>query len=596
VTQTSPTAPAVIHRGLPRTLAVLATYLRPQIGRVGLLTLALLTTTGLQLLAPQILRRFIDAVTAKGGAPPLAWLWLLAGLFLAVLLAGQTARVAANWLSDQVGWAATNRLRHDLADHCLRLDLSFHHARTPGEMIERLDGDVTALAGFFSEFVIQILGGALLIAGVIALLFVQDWRVGAAMGVLGAAAVIALHASRNLSVASVALERQSRSDLAGFLEERVGGLDDIRANRGGAHVMRRLSAITADLNARSLRAGQVGRAVWVLTAAIFALASLTALGVGVYLFQRGQASVGEVYLFVQYAAMMREPLNQIGSQLQDVQRARASLVRIGELIAIRPAIIGGSGVDWTAGPPAVKFSDVGFGYAPGRLVLSRVSLTLEAGQVLGVLGRTGAGKTTLIRLLCRLHDPGKGAIALDGHDIRGATLGQLRRRIGVVTQDVQVFSASVRDNACLFDSSVADARIIEVLDDLGLGPWLARLPAGLDTALVGAAGLSAGEAQLLAFARVFLRDPGLVVLDEASSRLDPAADRLIERAVDKLLQGRGRTAIIIAHKLTTVGRADRILILEDGAVVEAGERAALARDPASRLSRLLSTATQGTLA
>ena len=595
MTQTSPTAPGVIHRGFPRTLAVLATYLRQQIGRVALLALSLLATTGLQLLAPQILRRFIDAVTAKGAAPPLAWLWLLAGLFLAVLLVGQVARVGATWLSEQVGWAATNRLRHDLADHCLRLDLAFHHARTPGEMIERLDGDVTALAGFFSEFVIQILGGALLIAGIVALLFVQDWRIGAAMGVLAAAAVIVLRASRDLSVASVALERQSRSDLAGFLEERVGGLDDIRANRGGAHVMRRLSAITADLNARSLRAGQVGRAVWVLTAAIFALASLTALSVGVYLFQHGQASVGEVYLFVQYAAMMRDPLNQIGSQLQDVQRARASLYRVGELLAALPTIRGGPGVEWTTGPPALSFRELEFAYVQGRPVLSGVSFTLESGRVLGVLGRTGAGKTTLIRLLCRLHDPTSGAIELDGQDIRGATMGQVRRRIGVVTQDVQVFSASVRDNASLFDLSVADARIIEVLDDLGLGPWLARMPAGLDTVLAGASGLSAGEAQLLAFARVFLRNPDIVVLDEASSRLDPAADRLIERAVDKLLHGRGRTAIVIAHKLETVRRADRILILEDGAVVETGERAALARDPASRLSQLLASASEGTL-
>jgi ATP-binding cassette, subfamily B, bacterial len=594
VTQTSPAALGA-QPGPSRTVAALATYLRPQVGRVALLALALLATTGLQLLAPQILRRFIDAVTAKGGAPPLVWLWLLAGLFLAALLGGQTARAAATWLSEQVGWAATNRLRRDLADHCLRLDISFHHARTPGEMIERLDGDVTALAGFFSEFVIQILGGAMLITGIVALLFAQDWRVGAAMGVLAVAAVMALHASRNLSVASVALERQSRSDLAGFLEEHVGGLDDIRANRGGAHVMCRLGEITADLNARSLSAGQVGRAVWVLTAAIFALASLTALSVGVYLFQRGQASVGEVYLFVQYAAMMRDPLNQIGSQLQDVQRARASLGRVGDLLAVRPTIVDGAGVEWIPGPPTLNLGDVEFAYGPGRPVLSGVSLSLEPGQVLGVLGRTGAGKTTLIRLLCRLHDPSGGVIELDGHDIRGATLGQLRRRIGVVTQDVQVFSASVRDNARLFDRSVADARIIKVLEDLGLGPWLARLPAGLDTVLAGASGLSAGEAQLLAFARVFLREPDLVVLDEASSRLDPAADRLIERAVDKLLQGGRRTAIIIAHKLRTVSRADRILILEDGAVVETGERAALARDPASRFSQLLSTARDGTL-
>ncbi len=575
---------------------MLAAYLRPQIGRVLLLAAVLLGGIGLQLLGPQILRRFIDSVTAHGAPPPLASLWGLAGLFLAATAAAQVARAGAAWLSDRVGWAATNRLRHDLADHVLRLDLAFHNARTPGELIERLDGDVTALAGFFSEFVIQMVGGALLIAAIIGLLFAQDWRIGAALGALALAAVLVLRATRNLSVADVALERQSRSDLAGFLEERVGGLDDIRANGGGGHVMRGLDAITAVLNARSVRAGQVGRAVWVLTAAIFVISALTALSLGIFLFQRGQVSLGAVYLFVQYAAMMRDPLNQIGSQLQDVQRAAASLQRVGALLTITPAVLDGVGVNWPTGAPQLSYEAVDFAYGEGPPVLSQISFELQPGQVLGLLGRTGGGKTSLIRLLCRLHDPSGGAIRLDGHDIREAGLDQLRRRIGVVTQDVQVFSASVRDNASLFDESVADARIVEVLVDLGLGPWLARQLGGLDAMLAGASGLSAGEAQLLAFARIFLKDPGLVVLDEASSRLDPVADRLVEQAMDKLLKGPApRSAIIIAHRLDTIRRADRVLILEAGRMVEAGDRAALAANPASRLARLMATASEGAL-
>lgn len=576
------------------TLGMLATYLRLQIGRVLLLAVVLLGGIGLQLLGPQILRRFIDSVTAHGAAPPLASLWVLAGLFLAAAAAAQVARVAASWLSEQVGWAATNRLRHDLADHTLHLDLAFHNARTPGELIERLDGDVTALAGFFSEFVIQILGGALLIAGIVALLFAQDWRIGAALGALALAAVLVLRVTRNLSVADVALERQSRSDLTGFLEERVGGLDDIRANGGGGHVMRGLGAITQVLNARSVRAGQVGRAVWVLTAAIFVTSALTALSLGVFLFQRGQVSLGAVYLFVQYTAMMRDPLNQIGTQLQDVQRAAASLQRVGALLATRPAVRGGAGVVWPAGAPKLSYEAVDFAYGAGPQVLNGISFELEPGQVLGLLGRTGGGKTSLIRLLCRLHDPSGGAIRLDGRDIREAGLDQLRRRIGVVGQDVQVFTASVRDNVSLFDGSVADARIVEVLGDIGLGPWLARQPRVLDTIVAGVAGLSAGEGQLLAFARIFLKDPGLVVLDEASSRLDPAADRLVERAMDRLLKS--RSAIIIAHRLETIRRADRVLILEAGRVVEQGDRAALAADPASRLARLMAAAGDGALA
>ena len=178
-------------------------------------------------------------------------------------------------------------------------------------------------------------------------------------------------------------------------------------------------------------------------------------------------------------------------------------------------------------------------------------------------------------------------------DIRQARLAELRGRIGLVTQEVQLFDASIRDNATLFDPSIEDARIIEVLTDLGLGDWLSRQADGLGTVLRAGGGLSAGEAQLLAFARVFLKDPGLVVLDEASSRLDPATDQMIERALDQLLgadgSGRRRTAIIIAHKLSTVQRADRIAILDQGRLVETGLRTELEADPKSAYARLLRT-------
>jgi ATP-binding cassette subfamily B protein len=172
-------------------------------------------------------------------------------------------------------------------------------------------------------------------------------------------------------------------------------------------------------------------------------------------------------------------------------------------------------------------------------------------------------------------------------------LSELRGRIGLVTQEVQLFDASIRDNASLFDPAIDDARIIDVLTDLGLGDWLSRQPQGLGTVLRAGGGLSAGEAQLLAFARVFLKDPGLVVLDEASSRLDPATDQMIERALDRLLgadgTGRRRTAIIIAHKLSTVQRADRIAILDQGRLVETGRRTELEADPESAYARLLRT-------
>jgi ATP-binding cassette subfamily B protein len=227
-----------------------------------------------------------------------------------------------------------------------------------------------------------------------------------------------------------------------------------------------------------------------------------------------------------------------------------------------------------------------FVFRPSSSVLDDISFTLAPGQVLGLLGRTGSGKTTLTRLLFRLYDLSEGAIRLGGVDLRAARLGELRTRVGIVTQDVQLFQASIRDNLTLFDRSVTDDRILSMLDQLGLSRWLTALKQGLDTELgPGGGGLSAGEAQLLAFARVFLQDPGLVILDEASSRLDPATERLIERAVDRLLAG--RTGIVIAHRLATVQRADEIMILERGQIVEHGPRELLANAPASRFATLL---------
>jgi ATP-binding cassette subfamily B protein len=569
---------------------LLAAYLAPQAGRVAILGALLFAGVGLQLVGPLVLRGFIDNAAPGPDAQPLAILWSLGAIYIAAAVLTQAAQVGAAWFSEQVGWTATNRLRRDLAGHCLRLDLTFHNARSPGELIERIDGDVTALAGFFSQFVLQILGSAVLLAGILALIAVHDLRIGAAMAVFAVAAGWLMSRTTQIGAPRWAAERQARSEMAGFLEERLGGLDDIRANAGGEHVMRRHAAMSAVLGRAGRRAGRMGLAVNASINGLYTVGLAISLVGGVILFHRHEVSLGTVYLFVQYTNMMANPLAQIGMQLQQFQAAGAGLSRVRELRATPTKIVDGSGLAWRQPPPAIEFRHVTFAYEGRGHVLNDVCFSLPPGQTLGLLGRTGAGKTTLIRLLFRLYDPGEGAVLLDGQDIRRATLGQLRARIGMVTQEVQLFDASVRDNVTLFDPTVSDARIVEVLEDIGLGPWLRRLPAGLASGLA-AGGLSAGEAQLLAFARVFLRDPAVVVLDEASSRLDPATDRLIERAMDKLLRpdpgGRTRTAVIIAHKLATVRRADKILVLDHGRIVEFGDRAALAVNPLSHFSNLL---------
>jgi ATP-binding cassette, subfamily B, bacterial len=568
---------------------LLATYLKPQRLKVVMLAVLLLSSIGLQLLNPQILRSFIDTATGAGsGAASLQRLLLLAGLFIVVALVSQAVSVTATYVSEQVGWTATNLLRSDLARHCLRLDMRFHQTRTPGELIERIDGDVTALSMFFSQLVINILGSGLLLVGVLLVLFLEDPRIGAALTLFALFALLLLARSRNFAVASLAGERQAAAALFGFLEERIAGLDDLRANGAGGYVMRRLYQVLRDSVQMGRRAALESSMVWLLTMGLFALGYALALGMGAYLYNAGTISIGTVYLFFQYTEMLRRPLEQISEQLKEFQRATASIGRVQELLGVRSTIADGPGAAFPPGPLGVEFERVTFAYGDDQPVLKQISFTLPPGKVLGLLGRTGSGKTTLTRLLFRLYDMSEGTIRLGGVELHSARLHDLRQRIGIVTQDVQLFQASVRDNLTLFDPAISDERIMQALTDLELLPWLRSLPEGLDTELAaGSSSLSAGEAQLLAFARVFLKDPGLVILDEASSRLDPATEARIERAVDKLLHN--RTGIIIAHRLATVQRADEILLLERGEIVEEGPRARLADNPESRFAQLLQT-------
>ncbi len=221
-------------------------------------------------------------------------------------------------------------------------------------------------------------------------------------------------------------------------------------------------------------------------------------------------------------------------------------------------------------------------------VLQNISFYLPPGQILGLLGRTGSGKTTLARLLLRLYDPQSGSVRLGGVTTDSTKLSDLPSRVALVTQDVQLFQTTIRNNLTFFNRQISDEQLQDTLEMLGISEWLRLLPNGLNTQLGSdSGGVSAGEAQLLAFVRVFLKNPGLVILDEASSRLDPTTEKLIERAVDRLLHG--RTGIIIAHRLKTVQRADQILILEKGQIVEYGDRENLANDPNSRFASLLKT-------
>ncbi|HEX3723971.1 MAG TPA: ABC transporter ATP-binding protein [Nitrolancea sp.] len=573
---------------LRRYWRLLAHYLRPEWPRMAALLLVLGGSIAAQVLAPLVASRFIDQATA---GRPLRELIFLSLLAMGIGLFGQLLAVIETYVAENVSWAATNEMRADLLSHLLRLDASFHNAHTPGELIERVDGDVATLARFFSRFVVYVLGNGLLMLGVLALLFDVDWRIGLGLSVFVAFAFGVMLWIRAKATPLWTAERQTTADFYGFLGEYLAGLEDVRSSGAGAFVLRRCAEVMRSWLAVTQKAGMKGYQLIASSQGLFGIGIAVAFALSAMLFREGTLTIGTVYLIFQYTEVLRQPTEQIRNEVQDLQQADASIGRIEALLATAPRLADGTGGTLPEGRLPLELDGVSFGYAEESPVLRDISVCLEPGRVLGIVGRTGSGKTTLTRLIPRFYDPTSGVVRLGGIDLRTVPLADLRARIGLVSQEVHLFNASVRDNLTLFDDDVPEDRINDVLETLGLSDWLGELPRGLDTRLgPDGSGLSAGQAQLVACARIFLRDPDVVILDEASSRLDPATERLVHTALGRLLDS--RTGIIVAHRLSTMAYADDILVLEDGQMREYGPRLALAADPTSRFAGLLRVAAE----
>lgn len=571
----------------------LQTYLAPQRTRMVVLATLMLIDLALQLGLPRVVQTFIDSATSGGELRTLLWIGVA---YLVVAIGQNWTLVGWQYVAQNVGLIATNRIRADLTLHCLQLDMGFHNKRTPGEMIERVDGDVAKLQNFLSEFIVQVILNGLLLLAVVVLLFLLDWRVGLPSAVSVVVAVVCARVLTGpLTIYSVR-ERQASAELFGLLEERLSGTEDIRANGAVAYALRRHLERSRVLFRTSVMRALIGVISWRSLNTAITIGGILSLTIGAFLALEGTLTVGEVYLIFAYTTMLNEPVEELMRQLDDLQQAMASIERVQQLFATEPQVVDAKqGALLPDGPLSVELQAVSFAYPDDELVLREVSVLLPAGTVLGVLGRTGSGKTTLTRLLLRLYDPTVGTVQLGSVDLRRVPNADLRARVAIVTQDIQLFSATVRDNLTFFDATISDVHVLAALDALGMGEWVRALPNGLDTLLAsGGTGLSAGQAQLLAFARAFLRDPGLIILDEASSRLDPATERQLEQALGRLLHG--RTAIIIAHRLATLEHVDQILILEDGRVHEHGLRAQLVRAPDSRFAQLLRVGIEDVLA
>src|SRR5215216_2461483 len=338
---------------------LLRNYLAPQWRQALLLLALMLAGVALDLANPQLIRSFIDSALA--GAP-LDALLAVGAVFLAVALLAQLALVAEQYLAGNVAWRATNRLRADLTLHCLTLDLSYHGAHPPGELVERVDGDVAKLSEFFSQFLVRLVGNMLLLIGILLLSFGIEWRVGLALTIFALLALIVLVSLRQIGARDWEAQSRASAGLFGFLEEYLSGTEDLRANGATAFALRRLAEQQRALLRTTQRALLLGSAPWSATTILLSVGTAIGLLLGAYLYRSGTLTIGSVYLIFAYTELLRRPLEEIGRQVQQLQQASASVARIGELLAVRSRIADGAGRPIDAGALPIAFEGVSFGY------------------------------------------------------------------------------------------------------------------------------------------------------------------------------------------------------------------------------------------
>ncbi|OPJ55672.1 ABC transporter ATP-binding protein [Clostridium oryzae] len=570
---------------------LLSKYLKHSKLQILLLSIVMIVSITIQLINPQIVSYFIDGITAK---KPINALIIAAIIFISAAFMQQLLAVISTYLSQNIGWSATNRLRLDLVKHCLGLDMAFFKEHQAGEIVERIDGDVTALFKFFSELLIKFGNNALLVIGIIVLLMIKNVMIGAAVTIFLVLSLFAIWKVQQGAVKNFKENREITAKFYGFLGEHIASTEDIKSSGAVKYVMNRFFSVLQKWLPISLKANLSGYKIWMTLEGVFGIGNAMIFALGGYLWYKGNVTIGTVYLMINYIQLLEKPLTQLREQLQEMQKASASIVRINELFNIKSQLEHGEKISVNENKLFLNIDNVCFEYEEDSPVLKNISFKLPYGRILGVLGCTGSGKTTLARLIVRFYDAKTGKISINNTLLKDIEPEDLRKNIAYVTQDVQLFNASVRDNITFFNKKINDDKIIGTIYDMGLGNWYEKLGDGLNTVISPGGGMSSGEAQLLALIRVFLRNPKLIILDEASSRLDPATEKLVDAALEKLIEG--RSCIIIAHRLGTVEKADDILILDKGSVLEYGTRKDLIRNKNSRLNELLNYGIEEALA
>ena len=527
-------------------------------------------------LQPVLLGQAVSVLRGEPSLPFLSGLSLsesirvIIGLYFVSVLLRLGLQGVQTFSIQAVGQRLTARIRDDLFEHALSLSLRFHDRMPVGKLLTRLTSDVDALAEVFGSGAVGVLNDLVSLLVLASTMLFIEWRLG----------LLLLFTQVPVTLAVLWLQRRYRKANYRVREELSQLNADFQENLQGLEVVQMYGRETVN-SARFLRTGMHYRSAvngtiffdssisafleWVALAAIALVLALGGLMV-----TNGAMGLGTLTTFILASQRLFDPLRQLAERFTQIQGGLTAVERIGELMEepleiaeaknVLPHVSGGGG--------EVVFENVSFAYRPDDPILRNLSFRIAPGEHVALVGPTGSGKSTIIRLLCRLYEPQQGRILLDGRDIRTIPMADLRRELGVVLQDTFLFSGNVADNLRL-NASVSDRELAQVCAELGLNELLAKLPNGLETELRERGGnLSSGERQLLAVARVAIRKPTVLVMDEATAFMDPSTEATLQADLDRLLQK--RTAIVIAHRLATVEASDRILVLRRGELIEQG--------------------------
>jgi ATP-binding cassette, subfamily B, bacterial len=556
--------------------------LRPywKIGVVALVAM-LLESAG-DLLEPWPLKVVLDYVI--GSKTPPAWLavWTIdlpsrlsllnaaTAAVLGIAAVGAVSTYAEKYASATIGKRVGYDLRHGLYHHVQRLSLSFYDSRQTGDLLVRLTADIDAIEDFITSAVLGMVVNVVTLVGMLAIMLYLDWRFSLiGLAIAPVLFVLVYRFMRRIKAASREV-RSKASELASVVQESLSSARIVKAFsreefEEGRLDRQSLASVDAALRARSVKAWLVP-----LVDLVIAAGTCLALYIGVHFVLSGRITPGALVVYILYLSKMYKPIKDLSKTADTVSKATVAFERIGELLSIDHQVTDLPGATQAARFGGhIVFDGVTFGYAASRPVLKDITLTVEAGQRIALVGETGSGKSTLLALIARLYDVTDGTIRVDGQDVRSYTLASLREQVSFVLQDAVLFRASIAENIAYGRSGATAEEIRRASEMAHADEFIARLPLGYDT-LVGERGdtLSGGQRQRIAIARAIIRDAPILLLDEPSAALDPESEDLIFRGLSRLLDG--RTSITIAHRLATVRNADVIFVLHRGVIVESG--------------------------